>query len=313
MKIKLKQLWKKITTFEYNARYARLAGEIECYKPQLEKRLAETNSENAAWGIQAKALIQKTEHFLSEYKLDEAWRTFHTARRLEIFAMDDDERTDLANELRTESTKLNEWRREAIFKLIGQTKQETEKPVTHRALVRAVQLKDEHYNNQYYKNKLSHTLFRLLFSLIFVAIAGIIIYFYFTVKAYGEMFSEHLTLWEYLIGVLLFGFLGATTSAILFTRYLSKYSRVTEIGSSKIITLSKIFVGAAFSVFVFLILRSSVADNIQIFSFSIEDPLDYFTVAFVSGFSERLAQSAIETIVGKEKEGDVKTTEKHET
>jgi hypothetical protein len=115
--------------------------------------------------------------------------------------------------------------------------------------------------------------------------------------------------------VLLFGLLGATTNAILFTRYLSKFPRVTEIGSSRIIILSKTFVGVAFSVFIYLILRSSITESIQIFSVTISSPIDYFTIAFVSGFSERFAQNAIETIVGKEKEEekDKKVTETHES
>lgn len=315
MTIKFKLIWKKLFTLEYNARYSRLAGDIECFKPQLERRVAEKNMHDAPWVKQANKLIEISEKFLHEFKIDEAWKAFHTAKRMEIFGMDDKERINLANELRMETAKLNEWRKEAVLELIGYQKFDMLDAPSHQALVRAVELKDEHYNNQYYKNRLSQTLFRLLFTWLSFGIVGIGVYFFYTVRCYGIDFDDPSNIWLYLLGVLLFGLLGATTSAILFTRYLSSSSRITEIGSSRIITLSKIFVGAAFSVFIFLILRSSVAENIKIFSFTIEDPLDYFGVAFVSGFSERLAQKAIETIVGKEKEeeNDKKATETHQS
>ncbi|MBE0638630.1 MAG: hypothetical protein IH598_08920 [Bacteroidales bacterium] len=315
MKTRLKTIWKRISTKEYNARYSRLAGDIECYKPQLTRRVTEKNLKDAPWAKQAEKLVEKSEEFLQDFKIDEAWKAFHTAKRMEIFGMDDKERINLANELRMETAKLNEWRKDAVLELIGQKKFDMLDAPSHQALVRAVELKDEHYNNQYYKNRLSQTLFRLLFTLLSFGIAGIGLYFYYTIRCFGMDFNDPANIWLYLLGVLLFGLLGATTSAILFTRYLSSSSRITEIGSSRVITLSKIFVGAGFSVFIFLILRSSIAENIQIFSFSIKDPLDYFTVAFVSGFSERLAQKAIETIVGKEKEGEQnqKATETHES
>lgn len=314
MKTKLKVLWKRLSTKEYNVRYSRLAGEIECYKPVLENRIAISYSQEAEWAKQAKVLIARSEKFLSEFKIDEAWKAFHTAKRLEIMAMTDEERLTLADELRMEVAKLNVWRKEAVLEIIGRNRAEFPRPPAAMALMRAVELKDEHYNNQYYKNQLSQNLFSLLFGLILIWIALIFIFLYFLMTKYEVDLSKSLNNWEYFVGVLLFGFLGATTSAILFTRYLSRYSRITEIGSSRVITLSKIFVGAAFSVFIFMVLKSSIAENIQIFAFKINEPLDYFVVAFVSGFSERLAQKAIESIVGKEKDEEkpAATAEKHE-
>lgn len=143
-------------------------------------------------------------------------------------------------------------------------------------------------------------MFQLLFFLLFTFIIAIIIYFAIMHQQMGERYSEKMTMSGQITGVLLFGFLGAITSAILFTRYSTKFSKIAEISSNSIITLSKVFVGASFSIFIFLLLKSSVAENIQLFNFSINDPLDYFAIAFVSGFSERLAQKAIEAIVGKE-------------
>lgn len=310
---KFKIFWKKFASLDYSPRYARLMGDLESFKPQLNKRIADTGSEDAEWAKQAKKLLEKTRDFLDENKIDEGWKVFHTAKRMEIYGMNDEERKSLANELRKEAAKLKEWRAEAVLELIGKTKEEQPGAPSPAALAKAVDLKDEHYNNQYYKNKLSRSLFNLLFTFLFTLIAGIVIYFFLLIGKYGPNFDLDPPLPVYILGVLLFGFLGAITSAILFTRYLSDSTRITELGSSRMITVSKIFVGAAFSLFIFFLLRSSVAENIQIFSFTIERPVDYFAVAFVSGFSEKLAQKAIETVVGKDNDTAAKNRTDHET
>ena len=298
METRLKAFFARITSVEYIPRYTRLAGDLQCYKPQLEKRIADTASEKAQWAIQTKALIEKSEQYLEKMKIDEGWKTFHAAQRLAINAMNDEERLSRASELRIESSKLNEWRHNSILQILGS--EEEQKVPSPELLIRATELKDEHYNNQYYKNALSRNMFQLLFFLLFIFIMAIIVYFAIMHQQMGELYSEKMTMSGQITGVLLFGFLGAITSAILFTRYSTKFSKIAEISSNSIITLSKVFVGASFSIFIFLLLKSSVAENIQLFNFSINDPLDYFAIAFVSGFSERLAQKAIEAIVGKE-------------
>lgn len=298
---RVKAYFTRLTATDYAPRYTRLAGDLASYKPLLEKRITETSSENEQWAIQARALIKSAEEFLSKQKIDEGWKSFHTAQRLEVFGMMDEEKTALAEELQVECSKLNDWRKDAILRMLGTEDKPKPMPPKSEVLVRALEIKDEHFNNQYYKNTLSRSMFQLLFMLLGAFITAIIVYFSVLVNNYGQEFSDYISISGLITGVLLFGFLGAITSAILFTRYSTKVSRLTEIGSNTIITLSKIFVGASFSIFIFLVMKSSVAENIKLFNFVFDEPLDFFAVAFVSGFSERLAQRAIEAIVGKEK------------
>jgi hypothetical protein len=292
---------KKLTTWEYTPRYSRLAGDLASYKPLLEKRINDGNASHHQWAVQAKGLIQESESFLEELKIDEAWKSFHTAKRLEIFALNDQERLALAKSTFREAEKLNEWRKEAIISLLGTRKEGVTYAPAAEALIQAVELKDDEYNNQYYRNRLARNLFWLLSGLLFIVLAGIVVFFLVNIHLFGNDWTTKLNLTGYILGVLLFGTLGALTSAILFTRQLSKSSRITELGSSQVITMSKIFVGAGFSVFIFLLLRSSVADNIKLFSFSISQPIDYFAIAFLSGFTELLARKSIELLLGKGK------------
>ncbi len=292
---------KKIITLEYSPRYSRLAGDLTCYKPLLEKRITESPDPNAEWATQAKALVKESEKYLNENKIDEAWKSFHTAKRLEVYGMNDHERLALAKSLFREAEKLNEWRREAIINLLGKAKEGVTATPSAEALIQAIDLKDEAYNNLYYQNRLSRNQFWLLSGLLFLVITGIVIFFGVVINEKGSRYASEMSLTDYIIGVLLFGLLGALTSAILSTRHASRSSRISEIGSSQVITMSKIFIGAGFSIFIFLLLRSSVADSIKLFSFTISTPFDYFAIAFASGFTERLAQKSIELLIGKDK------------
>jgi hypothetical protein len=289
---------------EYTPRYSRLAGELSCYKPQLEKRIIDSNASGTQWAIRAKELIHDAEKFLNLNKIDEAWKSFHAAKRMVVFDMNDNERLAKAKSLYRETEKLNEWRREAINNLLGKRSEGVTTSPAVEILIHAMELKDEAYDNQFYLNRLSRNLFWLLSRLLFIVISGIVLYFALIIRNMGSEYPWDLGFTGYIVGVLLFGLLGALTSAIVSTRMLSKSPRISELGSSQVITMSKIFVGAGFSVFIFLLLRSSVAESINLFSFTISQPLDYFAIAFASGFTEIFAQKSIELLLGKEKASD---------
>lgn len=320
----------KIFTYQYDPRYSRLAGDIAAYEPQLQKRINE-NGEEHQWAQQAKILLAQAKTFCKEYKIDEGWKCLHAAKRYEFYAMGKQERRACAISLLKETEKLHEWRKIAIVNMLSAGKEKITqtaspesdpkitksnttayknkvlKPPSPDVLFRAADLKDDDYNNQYYMNRLSRNLFWSLSFLLFIVLVSIVIYFSNYVNLYGLKFDTELNLTGYVTGVLLFGSLGALTSAIISTRNLSKSSRIKEISSSQVVVLSKIFIGAGFSVFIFLLLRSSLAESIKLFSFSISKPLDYFAIAFVSGFTERLAQKPMDLIVGKRKEENSKT------
>ena len=61
----------RLTTLEYSPRYSRLAGELSCFKPQLEKRVMDLNASGKQWAIQAKELLRDAERFLQQNKIDE--------------------------------------------------------------------------------------------------------------------------------------------------------------------------------------------------------------------------------------------------
>jgi hypothetical protein len=295
---RLKLIRENFRTLEYDPRYSRLAGDIATYEPQLQKRISGSKSDDEQWIKPAQDLLAQAKVFLEAYKIDEGWKSLHTAKRYEFFAMDKHERLACAKALVKETEKLNKWRKDAVISLLCAKKDEVAEAPSPEVLIQAAELKDEDYNNQYYMNRLSRNLFWLLSVLLFVVLFSIVGYFLVCIPSFGNDLAQNLNPVEYLVGILLFGTLGAITSAILFTRNLSQSSRIKEICSSQVVVFSKIFVGAGFSVFIFLILRSSLAENIKLFAFSISKPLDYFAIAFASGFTERLAQKSMGLIFG---------------
>ncbi|HNW54858.1 MAG TPA: hypothetical protein PKN21_11345 [Bacteroidales bacterium] len=303
---RLKILRTRFTTLEYSPRYSRLAGELSCYKPQLEKRVMDLNAPGQQWAIQAKELLRDAERYLQQNKIDEGWKSFHAAQRLTICVMTDQELLAVAKSLFREAEKFNEWRKEAIINLLGKRPEGVTAIPTAEALTHASELRDEAYDNLFYLNRLVRNLFWMLCTLLFLTISGIVIYFIGIIGEMGKNYVTDLSLTGYLVGVLLFGLLGALTSAIVSTRQLTDSPRISELGSSQVITMSKIFIGAGFSVFIFLLLKSSLAKHIDIFSFNISQPLDYFAIAFASGFTERFAQKAINLLLGKEKPAEKK-------
>ncbi len=174
---RLRLILKRVLTLEYIPRYSRLAWDITCYEPKLQKRIIDTQSQNEQWALQAQKLLVQAKNYLKAYKIDEGWKSFHTAMRFEIFGMNKHERLACAQSICKEAEKLNEWRKDAIISLLGGKKDKVAEPPDPEVLIQAAELKDEYYNNQYYLNRLSRNLFWLLFMLLFFVLAAIVVYF----------------------------------------------------------------------------------------------------------------------------------------
>ena len=285
-----------IRKFGNGLKYSRLDGSLTSYENELERRILHDKSENVPWVIQSRKLLIHCRHFLNVYKIDEAWKCYHAARRLEVFGMGPEERENLSIEIREEASKLKEWRKRGVLTLIGATNS----PIpSNDVLYHALYIKDEQNDNMYYINSVTRRLFTILFLLLVVNLTGILLFTYDWVRCGNGSFIGKMPLLNELIGVLLFSFLGAITSTIIFTRNQAQLSNISELGSDWMISFSKILVAGGFAVFIYFILNSSITDQIKLFSFKLNSSFDYFLVAFICGFSERFAQKAIDALIGK--------------
>jgi hypothetical protein len=282
----------------YSARYIRFKGDLCTYQKHLDSRefAPDLTKTDKSWIVQAQELCSAAQAKLNEVRIDEGWKLLHEAQRLEAYSNADFRRATII-QLREEASKLNNWRSESVYKIIGfkDDKDRLEK-VSAEELEMALQIRDEHYHALYYTNRLTRTQFHWLFFILGLLILLTFLYLCLsTISPASDM--RKITVTNF-IGILLFGLMGATTSSIFHFRNWQATSRIPEILCNSSITLSRIFVGAGFSIFIFIFLNSEIAKSIDIFNFEFETCYEFFTIAFVSGFSERFALNSIEKIIG---------------
>ncbi len=295
---KIKMRLRRLFYVEYSPRYIRFKGDLCTYKEYLHVIQINMNDDEKEknWTAQALVLCEKAIDKLKERKIDEGWKMLHAAKRLEVYG-NEFIRKAIIIELREEANKLNEWRKNSILKIIGFGDEKKDLDISPEELGKALKIRDEFYHALYYTNLLTRGQFNLLF-LILALIIGLGLW-YINCYEFPEKCVMSVMNVRNLTGILLFGLLGSTTSSIFHFRNSQSSSRIPEILSNTSITMSRIFVGAGFSVFIFVLLNSEIAASINLFSFTIDTCYDFFTIAFVSGFSERLALSSIQKIIGK--------------
>ncbi len=238
--------------FRPSPRWARLSGSLKAYRIEVERRVNLPENKGKEWTANLKTILEQCQNQLDSNQIDEAWKSFDSARRLELFGMEKLELEQRAKILRQEAAKLSEWRKKAIYSIIGDPDHPLTTEITPEMLYEATIVRDEDFNNTYYKNRLIRQLFRLLFNLLFLWGGLIILYFFTAFRCVDGNLNFNCSTGVFLLGILLFGLLGATTSSILITRQNSGQTRITEISSNQFVTLSRIFVGAAFSIFIFM-------------------------------------------------------------
>ena len=283
---------------EYSPRHMRFRGDLFTYKEYLHvlQINIDENEKEKHWTTKALKLCEKAIERLDNWKIDEGWKILHAAKRLEVYN-GSKTRNAFVIKLREQASKLSDDRKEAILKIIGIRDNKDEADISPEELEIALKTKDEFYHALYYTNRLTRRQFILLFIILALIIGLGFLYIrnydFTAVTNMSAMTVRNLT------GILLFGLLGSTISSIFHFRNSQSSSRIPEVLSNTSITLSRIFVGAGFSIFIFVLLNSQIATSINLFNFTIDSCYDFFTIAFVSGFSERLALSSIQKIIGK--------------
>jgi len=294
--------WKSLRILPKPKEYHRLSGAIKSYSLELNRRICRTQATESdkCWSTSAQNLLKRSEAELNKGNIDEGWKCFHGAQRMEIFGLENKkELAAAASILRQESSKLGSWRKKATHDLIG-SPESPKKDIGKEHVYRAALLRDEHYNNTYYKIKLLRIQLTTLSFILFSVISGLVVYFI-TISKNDNLNFENISALSWLLGVALFGLLGGTVSAIFKVRSAFTQSRIPELISNYIITFMRVFVGAASAIIIYIFLKSGLADMIFKFDIKLENPFLIFAISFVAGFTERLVIKAVEAVAGKEK------------
>jgi hypothetical protein len=337
------------------ARDERLEGAISVAEIEIERRCCAQSkaapseakkSDPPCWAKSAATLLEAARAALRCGRLDEGWRLLHAARRMEILGMeaDKEELKSVASNLRSEAEKVKSWRQKAIERIVGSI----EKPidnVTASSLYQAAGIRDEHYDNQAYKDRLLRTQM-LALALTLIGVLGLLALV--STRPVGEGVTASadraaakpaggadlvvvqaavssptartgLSPEAKLVGmVALFGLLGGTVSAMLRASDPSQSSRIPELTAAMRVTFMRILMGAASAIVIYVFIKSPLGASLSksVFSEGIGDSLKLptsftaYVIAFVAGFSERLVLRAVESVAGK---ADDKSTAKPAT
>jgi len=292
-KTKVKRIYMALCKiFTGYSKYRRLRGDLDYYGEELNYAIAHNNPEKC-WTSHARILYQQACRQLDDCQIDEAWKSFHASRRMLIFGMSQKEMNDEAKIMRQEAGKLNEWRRKAVFDLIGPP-ENPHNVIRDVELFKAASLRDEHFNNEYYKNRITRKTFRYLTLCLVITLLLITLFFY---KVDIELTPSQN---QIILSVIFFGLLGGITSSMFKIRAASKVTRIPEVVNSNFFTFMRIFVGAVSALIIYLALEAGInftfLENSGVFNF----PYFYFVISFIAGFTERLLLNAVTSIVGKE-------------
>jgi ADP-ribose pyrophosphatase YjhB (NUDIX family) len=286
------------------SRAERLEGELKTTRVELDYAIkkAAGKDESPAWGVHAMELLDKAEIEMRNNNLDLGWKKLHAAGRLSIYGMTDGELAGKADTIRIEAEKLNEWRKSAIYKLLG----DPDHPLADLnadSLARAARIRDEFYGNEYYKNRLTQDVFSVLLFTMVVSTVGIVLYFFLTdienLIIHNDAGRSVSTL-GMVVGVLLFGLLGGSISSLFHIRDSSVNTRIPEIISHNFVTVVRVIIGGGSALVIFIFLESELSGLIlQDIDLKPANPFTYFAFAFVAGFTERLLLKAVSSITGR--------------
>lgn len=310
----IRRTWTKTVA---SARWDRLEGSLRVAQVEIEQRLdarLRTQAHAAAvkggesdglhpelwWTGAAQSLLCEAQSALNQGQLDQGWKLLHAARRLEIPALDSErELPAVAATLRAESEKLKSWRQKAVQTLLGTSEKPIEpKPST---VYQAALIRDEHYDNQGYKDGLLRT--QILFlALILAAVMGSLLG---VVHRWGLRPDQEAgqTTLPVFTTLVLFGLLGGTVSAMLRTTDAAQPARIPETTAAIRVTFMRIMMGGASAVVIYVFLNSKLTGifNQDIANaLSTLEPYTTYALAFVAGFSERLVLRAVEQVAGAE-------------
>lgn len=283
----------------------RLGGDLRAHSAVLEYRIREKSLEDGsipAWGEQAGALLTMAYEQMKRGKLDQAWKSLHASKRLAIFGMSFAELNDSAKRIRKEASNLNEWRKAAVHRLLGEFEQ-TGQQVSASALYIAAEIRDEHFHNVYYKNRLTKTVINTLLLLMTVTVASIFIYIAYITYSFPVALisfpndTRLLQTLPTLTGVMLFGLFGGVMSSLFKVRKTSDSLKNPELISSLFFTTIRVFTGGAAAIAIFFFLESEFF-SLVLPTLDLQPSMGftYFVIAFVSGFSERLLMRAVSSV-----------------
>lgn len=270
----------------------RLDGVIKDAAITLAQRGADAEAQKEEWWTTANRHLTQAREYLAAGHIHQGWVSVQSAQRaLLLNSRIPDELQLAAIQLRREAAKLSGWRAKAIRDLIcdeqGELRTDISAGHSRMRVINAVALRDDQFQTDYFKILLRRRHLLLLFLLLLAGIAASLL------LSSLDILPHPFDNVDLMAGVMLFGVMGAALSVArgLLAADVSAKIPAQQLGSFVVWMRPAIGATAALISFVFL-----NAKAIRLFDWDPTSPTIAYTVAIVSGFSERFIVGAIEAI-----------------
>ncbi len=271
------------------AKLQRLKSKIASTRHSVNRR--EAAGAKGGWIKAAHSLLDGAEHQQKHGLYDGAWEHLHEARQQEVYGYDAAELHAAARILQAETgVKLDGWRRAAtdchLTEILG-----CEAPGDPQRvkLIEAMKVRDEHYDNQYFKLRLVQKQVALLLWLLLILLSLFGALF---AAQYVDLTStDTATAPVKMLGGVLIGAIGACFSGLLSLVSTSPGGTIPERIASTTITFARPAIGAVSGFVAILLLTAGLLGKLP--------ATTILAVAFAFGFSERLAIGAIEKVASR--------------
>jgi len=278
-------------------RWKRLASDIAAYENGL-AGLAKSSDKLDATLPAIHDALDGARVALEAGDIDRGWKCLQVAQRLELLALGEGAELNAAGTaLRNEADKLSGWRRKAVFRLLTVKEGENQRPAK---VFRAALLRDEHYNNEAFKDglrrgnalRLAVVLLIVLLALLWLASEGYLLETILN-PAVPDKNANKTIEFKSLLSVAVVGLLGATVSAIISAPNQQNSTRIPEMVSTIRVMLLRLLMGPVSAVLIYFVIKSDLSPAI------LKAPSTGYTIlaiAFVAGFTERLVLRVVEAI-----------------
>ena len=269
---------------------ARLQQELASFQVALRHPIAMAEVEQS-WVTGAYALLDSARWAVQERNPELGWNCLKAAQRRGVYGLGQKELLVRARLLVSEATeeKLGKWRSDAVNQILlenGQLKSN----VNADEVAQAAEILDTHYYNTYRRLRLRSFQFLCLGIAALIFLAGYVG----IVGLSGS--SSDLGTWAGISQVALLGALGAAVSGILRIGGDETARRITIELAAFGFLIARLVVGAAAALLLVAILQSGFIKFPNV-----DDKKFAIVLAFAAGFTERLAQNAIERLVASER------------
>jgi hypothetical protein len=238
------------------------------------------------WAEKARACLREAEKALTEKHIECGWRLLNEAELLAIYGYDDERLKNVAKTTAEEAnSKLKDWRKDAVAKIL--TTNVLNAPTANDVFV-AQEIIKENNNNMHLKNNVLENQYVVLFIIAMICMFFTIITLPFVPSV--SVSQNHLYL--FVIGII--GGLGGAISGITSINKASKEEKVPDLVLNYWVTVLRPVIGASSAIAIVLFVLSGLFTIGNVTTISRELLL---SIAFISGFSEKLLLNVVEKTV----------------